>query len=538
MDQNQSSYSMEAQIEQFRSDWRKTNGRIIGVFTLLILAGLPIVYQDYYFNILVVKYYYYCAMVIGMAVFTVIAAIVYIRRDRLCYEGEVLRTIRRDSKLSSLKATDWAMLAFALSAVISTLQSEYRYESFWGNEGRYCGLFLILLYTMCYFMVTRGLDFKRWYADVFLGAGVIVCLLGILHFFNLDPLGFKKNISPDDYSIFVSTLGNINTYTSYIALPAGISAVLFASEDNIKRRLWYYICMVLAFMALIMGVSDNAYLSFFALLGLLPLYLLKDRKGLNAYTAILATFFTVLVLIAGIENAFGDRVQEISGIFNLFTRFSGLWVAALFLWMLTAALHIRNRKLEQLGRPMGMKKRYQYLWLGLILCVTAIILFVLYDANVAGNGERYGSIANYVVLNDSWGTDRGYVWHLAIRIYNSFPMSHKLFGYGPDTFGVITVENYYNEMVSAYNQKYESVHNEYLQYLVTIGAVGLIAYLAFLGTSLVRIVRTGLKNPVVMAFAFAVICYCTQALVNISVPMAMPLMLLLIMMGIAAEKTQ
>lgn len=279
MDQNQSSYSMEAQIEQFRSDWRKTNGRIIGVFTLLILAGLPIVYQDYYFNILVVKYYYYCAMVIGMVAFTVIAAIVYIRRDRLCYEGETLKTIRRDSKLSSLKATDWAMVAFALSAVISTLQSEYRYESFWGNEGRYCGLFLILLYTMCYFMVTRGLDFKRWYADVFLGAGVIVCLLGILHFFNLDPLGFKKNISPDDYSIFVSTLGNINTYTSYIALPAGISAVLFASEDNIKRRLWYYICMVLAFMALIMGVSDNAYLSLFALLGLLPLYLLKDRKG-------------------------------------------------------------------------------------------------------------------------------------------------------------------------------------------------------------------------------------------------------------------
>ena len=66
---------MEAQIEQFRSDWRKTNGRIIGVFTLLILAGLPIVYQDYYFNILVVKYYYYCAMVIGMAVFTVIACL-------------------------------------------------------------------------------------------------------------------------------------------------------------------------------------------------------------------------------------------------------------------------------------------------------------------------------------------------------------------------------------------------------------------------------------------------------------------------------
>ena len=162
MEQNQSLYSMEAQISQFRDEWRKTNSRIVGAFTLLILAGLPIIYQDYYFNILVVKYYYYCAMIIGMAVFTAIAAFVYIRRDRLLYGGEVMKTIRSEIKISSLTIVDWAMIAFTLSAVISTLQSEYLYESFWGNEGRYCGLFLILLYTICYFLVTRCLEFKRW----------------------------------------------------------------------------------------------------------------------------------------------------------------------------------------------------------------------------------------------------------------------------------------------------------------------------------------------------------------------------------------
>ena len=73
MEQNQSLYSMEAQISQFRDEWRKTNSRIVGALTLLILAGLPIIYQDYYFNILVVKYYYYCAMIIGMAVFTAVS---------------------------------------------------------------------------------------------------------------------------------------------------------------------------------------------------------------------------------------------------------------------------------------------------------------------------------------------------------------------------------------------------------------------------------------------------------------------------------
>ena len=148
MDKNQSSYPLSAQIEQFRRDWRKENSRIVDIFVLLILVGLPLVFQDFYFNILVVKYYYYCAMVIGMVVFTVIVAIIYIRRDKLYFGGETLKLIRGDLKVSSLQIVDWAMIAFALAAVISTLQSEYVYESFWGNEGRYCGLFLILLYTI------------------------------------------------------------------------------------------------------------------------------------------------------------------------------------------------------------------------------------------------------------------------------------------------------------------------------------------------------------------------------------------------------
>ena len=75
-------------------------------------------------------------------------------------------------------------------------------------------------------------------------------------------------------------------------------------------------------------------------------------------------------------------------------------------------------------------------------------IFVLYDANIAGNSERYGSIANYVVMNDSWGTERGYVWRIAMEIYRDFPLSHKLFGHGPDTFGIITVQNFWDDMLN------------------------------------------------------------------------------------------
>ena len=83
------------------------------------------------------------------------------------------------------------------------------------------------------------MDFKQWYLDAFLAAGVVVGSIGILHFFRIDPIGFKENITPYDYDIFTSTIGNINTYTSYIALIAGASVVLFSMEENAVKKIWY-----------------------------------------------------------------------------------------------------------------------------------------------------------------------------------------------------------------------------------------------------------------------------------------------------------
>ena len=54
--------------DRFIREWKKTNSVIAGVFTVAIIAGLPIIFRDYYFDILNVKYYFYCGCVIGMTV--------------------------------------------------------------------------------------------------------------------------------------------------------------------------------------------------------------------------------------------------------------------------------------------------------------------------------------------------------------------------------------------------------------------------------------------------------------------------------------
>lgn len=277
---------------------------------------------------------------------------------------------------------------------------------------------MILLYALCYFLVTRCLEFKKWYIDVFLGAGLIVCFLGILHFFNLDPLGFKAEISPEDYDILCLHWGTLILIQR--TSPSHGSQCCYVCIGNGYEKKNMVLCLHdVCIFALIMGVSDNAYLTLFALLGLLPLYL-SEKRGTGEYIVILAAFVSALTVIDWIENHFGGRVQEISGVFNLFTRIPGLWAIALLLWTVAVVMYIYSSKTEKQEKKVKESRILWYGWLGLVMLAALGIIFVLYDANIAGNGERYGAIANYVVMDDSWGTERGYVWRLAMEIYSDF----------------------------------------------------------------------------------------------------------------------
>lgn len=113
---------------------------------------------------------------------------------------------------------------------MSTVLSDYVFEAFWGNEGRFSGLFLLLLYGVSFLVISRLSDFRNWYLELFLVSSVLVCAFGITDYFNLNLLHFKDHIDPRQYSIFMSFMGNINTYTAYLSLMLGVSGLLFASD--------------------------------------------------------------------------------------------------------------------------------------------------------------------------------------------------------------------------------------------------------------------------------------------------------------------
>ena len=515
--------------------WKRANANAAMILVLIVFAGLPLAFHDYYHDILKIKYWLYCGSVISITLVVLIITLVFIHKDGVENNYSTVKVVFNRFTIKSLKAADWAMIFFLVAAGISTLQSEYRFESFWGNEGRLTGLFLILLYTVSFFIITKFLEYKAWYLDILLAAGIVVCFIGILHYFELDPIGFKLDLSPEDYKIFVSTIGNINTYTSYVSLIVGSSVLLFCVEKNRVKKLWYAFVMTVSVFALITGISDNAYLAMIALVGILPLYLFNNVHGLKNYVIILATFSTEFLCINYISCKMPGRVMEIKGLFNVIAGYSKLPVIVAALWGAAITIAILEYKLLIARR--GIDNNIgRWIWLGSLIVIFLGGCYILYDANIMSNADKYGSLGNYIVFNDDWGTRRGYVWRISMEIYERFPVLHKLFGYGPDTFGIITVNTYYEDMVSRYGEKYDSAHNEYIQYLITIGIVGLTAYLGLLCTSLMRIVHMAKDNPIIMAVPIAVVCYGAQAFVNISVPIVAPIMLTLIMVGLSADQ--
>lgn len=504
---------------------RTWNSTIAALHVIAVFLVLPIIYRDFYYDILEVKYYFYlgCALVMAGLIL-----------------GYVLLTVRPKKELQKLKekswrdifsVTDMAVLVFGVAALISTLLSPFKWEAFWGNEGRYTGLFLLSVYVIVYFCLTRYLKFKRYFLDLLLISGMLVCLFGMTDFFDLDLLGFKEHIRETQRYIFTSFIGNINTYTALVAVYMGVAATLFATETCKIRTAIYYVCTVICFIAMITGISDNAYLAFMVLFGFLPLYLLGSRRGLRRYMVLVATFFTVIQLIGVVGNVYADQVVEISGMFNIIAEFSKLPLINLVLWAVTAILYVLDYKSGKQNEALGRWARGG--WMALIILVACAVLFMLFDVNMAGNAERYGSLSKYLRLDDEWGTHRGYIWRIAIEDYMQLPILQKIFGYGPDTFGLLTYFNNLKEMTARYGELFDSVHNEYLQYFVTIGPIGCGAYLVILGSSFATLIKNGKENPLLMAVLFGVLCYSAQALVNINQPIATPIMWTVLCIGLA-----
>ena len=529
---------------------------IVGLWVMAMFTIFPLIYNDFYFDILQTKYY----TVLTLSIIMILALIVICGFaggfknffDNLNKKGFVVWFKEEFS------IWDICIMVFWLMSALSTaFAGRFIMESITGDKGRYSGLLLISIYVILYFTVSRMFSFGKVYFTVFLAVSIPVCLFGYTDYFNMDILGFKEKISPEQWPIFTSTIGNINTYTAVLAFYIAIAGTLFITTpfksdngrgESIGKIVFYYLIMLMNFIALTMGTSDNGYLTLAAFFGLVPFVAFRTMEGVRRFLLTIFTYLLGIKIIQLINISYAGKVLGISGLYDFISDFKYLDLVIVALAIVVIIMYVLEyRKKEKRRDNEALLRSLRYIWLAILVIIFAAIVFMgmKINSDVTAAKEKYGALADYFVFNDSWGTFRGYIWRAAVEEYMKFPLLHKIFGSGPDTFGLYIGLLRNEEMTSVTGQFFDATHNEYIQFLFTLGPIATIAYILALILPSVEALRTRLfylrdntMLPYLYACAIAVICYATQAVVNLNLPVVTPFLwiFLSIMVAILRDK--
>lgn len=535
---------------------------ITGVFVFIILTIFPLYTHNMYFDILGARYMFFKVWGILLCSILLFVGILYLLIDlqnRASSPSAIKRFV--DSfKFQNLKKhiiiSDVFFIILIISMTISTVGSAFKEEAFYGNAGRYQGLECWIIYFLTYFAITRTFKFRRFYLDYAILAGVFACIWGILDFFQLDPFGFFVNVGGIQRYMFASSVGNLNTYTNYTIMIFALSATLFIIEQKFIKTIFYFICALISACGTIFGFADNAVLGFFGYFLLLPFFILKNRRYLLKYMICIDILF-ISIFIFWIANKFPHNSVQGSFFLDLIRipNFCYIFIPFTLIIVLFAILLIKltpnydfNTKFDEGNKSLRfhsldskLPKYLIYIYTVIIVLGFATVLYIILDMNIYRQHVDIWSklpSANQLVFNDDWGTHRGHNWRIAFTNFTqNFSTFQRLFGYGPDTYLIVSERTFYEEMVSRYGEVYDSAHNEYVNYLICEGLIGLISYLGlFIGA-----LKTGfhyLKNNIyVLAAGMAVIAYMVQAVVNIAIPITTPVFFVL-MYICAAEHFQ
>lgn len=576
------------------------------------MVGFPLFMTNSYYNIQESKLYFYlyttyiaAGLVLTLIVYGHIAGIPWddgpktndkTRKPASGKNKTAGKNAAKSAESSGEKGTLWAVLKrhmlpadwfaalFLIVVLLSTACSEWKYEAFWGNMGRYQGGYLWFWYIVTYTLVSRLYRPKQWHMDLFIATGLIVCIWGVMDCFWKSPIHWQiehENGSQTAFD-FSSTFGNVNILTAAEGMYLMAASAMFigvektAAEDrNLVyrgRQILYFVTACAAFMGLVCGCSDNALISAATAICFLPFFAFRSLKGIVRYAGLLAGYFGTMFLTGMIGRREGQKVVirwkwgkllEISiehpGVVNK------LLIAALILLAVLVILYvIKTKKRNQLetgvavsiDTPWKGAKPLRIIWAGLGVLAACTLIWIFYDANHGGHPDLYEPYRSILIFDDAWGTHRGYNWRLAMKYFKDFPLYKKLIGSGPETYGIYTHVYDHYAMLDMFDETYDSPHNEWLQYLFTTGILGFIGYYGMVKSALwcgfgigrkqtkVENITDGKKTAKIsastalcgVAFAYALQVYTMQSFVNISIPVILPLVILSIGVCVAVGR--
>lgn len=486
---------------------KKTDYKLISILTFLLLSLFPLIFDNFYFNITVTKYKTFCILSLGILL------------TAICYT--LLSMGNKESFRKKLSGTDICFLLFLLISIISCIFSEWKSESLSGEQGKYIGLLFILISAGMYYGISRFLSISNLIKFVFPVILILISILALSQFCGYDFFGFYENMADGTNVMYIATFGHVDVFSAFISVYLPVCMYMFCYSFNAEKYLYGIGCFF-GILSMFASNSDSSYIGGFVGLICLLVITSGNIRSFQHFGLLTGIYGLSILFWKFLYLLFGETIRTASQL----TELASSTYSLLFFMLFALAILLYTRYFIQHEKP--PIQCLQTLFFIITICVLLFVIGVFLWFTFIDKETALGSWENYLRFNSQWGSERGYVWTWLTQIFSDADIFHKLFGFGPDTTTLLLYKFYETEMTNELGVFYASAHNEYLNYLVTIGLLGLVSYLGMLITSIIKCFKKCKSERFYGAVGLAVITYSAMAIVNISQPITIPFLFLLL----------
>ena len=381
-----------------------------------------------------------------------------------------------------------------------------------GCEGRYGGLWFLLACGAAFACIAAGALRGQTIVVLIMLTSVLCSALGIANALGFDPLGFYKRIMPGQEIMFMSTIGHFDCFGTYIVMMMGICGGQFVFSNNAVYRMFAFLCALLCATAAIAARTDCALLGMHMICAAL-LAVSGGRHGAirRAFLLWAAAFAVQPVMLHALMHS--RFALDLSGPTLLLGQWpiSGIGCVIMLIAACLCGIHRR------LDRPApGRSCTMIAVGICSLTACLALLLIMAYFTIINPTAD-IGSAANFLRLNENWGSLRGYVYKWSIRAYSDFSLAEKLLGRGLDTT-LIILGPYFDDPVGLAGGVFDDAHCQLLQYLLTGGLLTVIAFAAFYIAITYTVGKRAGKDPLLCGIFAALVCYGMILLLNVAQP--------------------
>ncbi len=485
----------------------------LAVFTLLCLY--PVFMTKGYFGITAAKQIFFC---LSAVTFTFLCMVTYF----MTCSGDRL------TRLPKLSSADISMLLFLFVAFFSCISSPWRLAALSGAAARKMGFVMMLAVVMAYFMISRFYKLRK---REFFILGFFAAAMGvfaIIQYMGFDPFGMLNAIAARQRQIFIGFSGNVNMFGAVMTIFVPVFMTLFCFEKKSVLSVAWFIFAFIGLCAILTSNSDGALLGLVTAFAVLLAVCFRSKSALARCMLMYCNLFAACAAFTILKKIFEGQTRASAATYQIllkpFIFISGIIIfaaLAFIVWFFDFKdSHLRL-----------IKKVYIISVLSVIFIAAVIFVyfsFINRDADI-------GRLEDFLRFSDDWGNGRGFIWKKSLELFKISPLSRKLIGYGEDTTALAMYGVFGKKVFAGLPVFYDNVHNYFLQFLVTLGAWGLVTYTASLGFAL----ASGFKdknNYIRTAIAVAICAYIAQSTVNITQTISTPL--LFVFLGLSQSRSQ